>query len=254
MSRELSAYTGSTAVGRPTQQSDPGTSRLTGTDWSGRLHTWADLPTVVQGRYPEPALVEGVQQVALSVGGVKRLVRQAFRAYPDRVVFLTLTQQPEVLPSDALKAVGQWALKTVVLRAAGPVVKTSKAMDPGSEETASGTGGPDSGTRTPARQARAAVVFGYLPPLVRRSVERAVPTPLVWVGELAQFTDGGRSEQTFVMLRHDASTAVVIKATRAGRGNLARVPWHITQYVYTLASDRLQVGSATADRLRLGQG
>lgn len=252
MSREVSAYTGSTAVGRPAAQSVAGTSRLTGNDWSGRLHSWSDLPAVVQGRYPDPAFAEGVHQTALSIGGVTHLLRQAWKAYPDRIVVLSLTQRPEVLPSGALRPVGQWALKTSVLHAAGPVMKTSKAMGPGSD-TAADDSGP--GASIPARQARAAVVFDYLPSRVRSSVVRAVPTPLVWVGELSQWVEPGSPDrQDLVMLRHDDATAVVVKATRAGRGDLARADWNVTQYVYSLGSERLQLGSATPGRLRLGQG
>jgi len=251
VSTELSAYAGSTAVGRPAAQSSPDTSRLTGNDWSGRLHTWADLPAVVQGRYSEPALAEGVHQTVLSIGGVTHLLRQAWRSYGDRVVVLSLTQRPEVLPSGALRPVGQWALKTSVLHAAGPVVKTSATMDPGSD-TATTDDGP--AVATPARQARAALVFEYLPAKVRRSVERSVPNPLVWVGELSQWVEPGAPDrQDLVMLRHDAETAVVVKATRAGRGDLARLKWSVTEWVYALGSDRPQLGSATPDRLRLGR-
>lgn len=250
MSSELSAYTGSTALGRPAAQAGPDTSRsLAGVEFMARIHSWVDLPATVQDRYPELALAEGVHQSALSISGVTHLLRQAWKAYPDRVVVLNLTQRPQVLANG--RPVGQWALKTTVLHAAGPVVKTSATMHPGSD-TATTDDGP--AVAVPARQARAADVFGYLPAKVRRSVERAVPTPTVWVGELGQWVEPGAPDrQELVMLRHDDATAVVVKATRAGRGDLSRLNWGVTEWVYTLGSDLPQLGSSTPDRLRLGR-
>lgn len=241
---DLARYTApSAAVASPaTDASRYGVAATTeNAQWTGRVLGWGDVPGGDAG-IPRPALVEGV---IAQVGAKKATaglvqVRHAYRAHAHGVHLLTLHRPLTRRADGRLSPAGEWAVTARedlrgTPRVTRGVVEVVYAQGTVTEEGPSVT--------VPLAHREAARVAGYLPGVVVDGVERAVPTPRLYLAELVRTDDDSVTQtQTLSLLRLGDATAVALRAEREGSGDLALAPWTVTQYRYDLTPSRMQIG------------
>lgn len=229
---------------------------------------WADLPEPMRraARHRSPVVAEqaGTDEGLYRDEGRLVQVLRAWRAHRDRL-YVAVARRPCGADHDH-RPVGPW--EPVVLRrfdVQGEVrrrvghVPAGSTPDLVATATAEAVGptAPPEPVRTP-ETAGAAFAWPYLPEAVRTGAQRVVPLPEDWLGHLVQRADARRMplSQEVVVLRRDAATAVVIRATRElapvrGRSAtahaqaLAATDWLVEQVVLTLTRPQ----RITADRL-----
>jgi hypothetical protein len=245
------------------------------TTFEGEHLTWSDLPAPTRraARHRTPVVVD--QAVAddtlyqLDADLVQ--VMRAWRAHRDRL-YLAVAYRVVQVHDEDVRPAGPWLPASLVQHdAVGEPRRRVGWVPPGdgSSPLSGRPGTAGAGSRVadappvpsaPPEHQAAARVWAYLPPPVRAGVARSVPMPDDWLGELVQ-TSSLRHlplAQSIVMLRRDAETSVVIKATRSRdpeRGSshaelaarLAASDWLVEQVVMTTARPALLEAARAED-------
>jgi hypothetical protein len=228
-------------------------------EFGGEVFTWSSLPAESRraAKHRAPVLAE---QVGADAGYEQRgpevvQVLRGWRAHRDALLVVVAVRQ--VAPGrDGAVPVGPW--RHVSVRRYDVVGEPKRRLGrvPAGvlpdRSVAAGPGRPASTPHHSPQEASAAGAWPHLPAPVRQGLNRAVPVPVDWLGELAQHRGGERAvlSQAITMVRRDDARAVVVVATRerlltpglrpaVEEAALAGADWLVEQLTFELRAPRL---------------
>ena len=216
-----------------------------GVPFVGRVWSWSDVPAPLErtARRRSTLVAQSAHlgEVALDDTGQLLQTLRAWRAHLDAVVVLVLVRPVVPAPDGDVLAAGPWRRHRLDVRpTVGPPRRRTGVVP---DDTApAGHGGGTIAPPVPVAQVSGASSAVHLPAVVRSGMERLVPAPVWWLGQLVQHSSSGGlpSDHELTALRADGTRALVVQARRAvppvtGLGAdglarvLARVPWTVEQ-------------------------
>jgi hypothetical protein len=250
MSNSVGAYVGTS------DSPDLGDSRTTsGITWSDRVLEWTDLPADAQAANAGGVVIgEGVQEIqgARRIDGVAHQVRIGWRAWSDLIVVVRVARPLRSRQDGKLTPAGVWfTWASEDYNATAPARHTRSTIPTGWPSADSS----DGGATLPREHEAGAHAISFLPSPVRGTLIKAVPDPIVWVGELMRVSSTGSAlvEDRVSNCRIGATSAVVLEASRKGLPAVLPVAdWTINRRTYELAPSRAALGrgrSGTAHQI-----
>ncbi len=191
---------------------------------------FSDLPSAAQRDAPAAGVLA---ECVVKLPGARRdrtglhQTLLAFRAYPERIVYVEVERPLTRRDDGRLAPAGAWALANRTVFGGTRAVRTSGVVAPG--VALSNLAEPGGATVTPRHHVTADEAF--LPAAVRSGLAAAVPNPIHRLSRLLLMTRNGVDVQELTVLRVGGDRAAVVFATRADE---ARASWEIQQWVYEL--------------------
>jgi hypothetical protein len=220
--------------------------------FEGRVWTWSDVPAAeeraVRRRSVLVAEAAHLGEVAADRTGQQFQTLRAWRAHLDAVAVLVLVRPVVPGPDGTALPVGPWRRHQIEIRPTrGTPRRRTGVVPDDTDQPGPATAAP--APPVPVAQLSGSSAAAHLPAVVRSGMDRLVPAPVWWLGQLVQHTAAGGlpRDQELTTLRVDAARALVVTARRgvppiAGLDAtglaraLARVPWTVEQVQLDLST------------------
>ncbi len=238
MSNLIRRSEGTPARPSPSARANPSTGRdVTTAEWSGDVLTPAQMGVRWPSSMGRPAVSMAVEESGArrrSDGSFYKR-RQAWAADPSGVVLARSHRDLVARPDGRFQVAGTWSAPIYrTLTAAQPPIRRVGDVADDAQSRAAAAGGARQGRESDADHA-----LSFLPGRVREGVEaRANPPELFCAEAVRHSRSDGSVYWTVTALKHNASEAIVVLASRQDGSR----KWQVEQFVYQLTNPTASIG------------